>query len=375
MLERLPGYSIGPQDDPERYQFEELVSRTSLPNRPVEVWRARRGSDASPVDIKLVSADPDRTYPQQNEYIGSEAWSLWVVAGYSKQPRFTRDLTLPPPDLLSCHAGRGHCVAIVDSFFLPPWPDYTWDLNELEMDSIVVTERLGPTLAEWKEQQAARGPIPFFTMRRIIRQILVALDFLHHELYFSYNALDSGFSSASGYHEAYYTDLYSPEQALTFHGHTHGQAEKGDIWHLGLLLSFLIFDKNLASPDDLTPYTFLRSPANEALLGQWHVKLEGVVNFASLDPERGWPSFFDTASDLEPDFSGYSDFPFYLEGVTPGPSIRDRVLAEAASSSLSPSELELLISFLKACWTLNPYTRPSAQDLLRHDFVKGVEEW
>ncbi|GAA5834715.1 hypothetical protein JCM11251_003641 [Rhodosporidiobolus azoricus] len=337
MLQRLLGSFLGPADDPKRYQLKELISRTSSPDRPVEVWKARRDRDDLLIEVKIITADPDHNYCSLSLLEG-EGWILWVIAGYWAGQPCTDKCSLPPPDVPSRHAGRVHCVAILDSFLFPP---------PFEGEIRLLPSYHQAAFTTWSAEED-----------------------LHVKLTDFSEALDSRHSADSIYHEPSDWADPAPEQLLLDLAHRFGRAEKGDIWQVGVLICHLLFDKNLTTIDlDLS---YQRFGAESGPLERWNVKPEVIISLASLNPDQGWPSFFDTAGNPHPEFSGYSDFPFYLDGIKPHPSIRDRILAESASSSLSPSDVELLSSFLKACWTLNPYKRPSAGELLEHEFLGGI---
>lgn len=53
------------------------------------------------------------------------------------------------------------------------------------------------------------------------------------------------------------------------------------------------------------------------------------------------------------------------------PPLRQRI--EAEGKVTDPEEVDSLFSFLKACWTLDPEKRPSAKELLEHEWLRRVE--
>lgn len=89
------------------------------------------------------------------------------------------------PLLPSGHPGQQHCIRILD-FFALPWPGgpeipEEGDPAEHYAEGVVVLERAGPSLAAWQRAQAN----PFVSIpivRKIIRQVLLALDYLHDGL-------------------------------------------------------------------------------------------------------------------------------------------------------------------------------------------------
>ncbi|GAA5919518.1 hypothetical protein JCM6882_004759 [Rhodosporidiobolus microsporus] len=343
MLSHSAGQPVGPPSDLERYKLLDLVASSSPPEREHEWWRAERQRDGKLVEVKLIAADPDFAHSEFAVFEGGEGWTLWAIAGFSDPPSLGPNLSLPPSTCPSSHPGKQHCIAILDSFFLPPPRDFPADLplEDFYLDAALVLEPLGPSLETWRKEQAQ--PPPLDTVRRSVRQVLLALDYVHSELKFSHNAV-----SLQSLH------LKQPLALLELSLFDR------------LQISRLLFNKNLTSSGlDLSFHRLGDGP-----LEQWSVNPEVVVSLASLAPEDGWPSFFDSAAGPSPDFSSYSDFPFYLPDVTPLPSIRERILSEPAAATFSSSEIDLLTSFLQACWTLNPYKRPSAKDLLEHEFVE-----
>jgi serine/threonine protein kinase len=58
-------------------------------------------------------------------------------------------------------------------------------------------------------------------------------------------------------------------------------------------------------------------------------------------------------------------------GIARSPSLRQRIGKEGRVTD--PEEVEQLHSFLKACWTLDAQKRPSARELLEHEWLRGVE--
>jgi hypothetical protein len=57
-------------------------------------------------------------------------------------------------------------------------------------------------------------------------------------------------------------------------------------------------------------------------------------------------------------------------GIPPYPSLRQRI--EKEGKVTDSEEVEQLHSFLKACWTLDAVKRPSAKELLKHKWLRGV---
>lgn len=54
------------------------------------------------------------------------------------------------------------------------------------------------------------------------------------------------------------------------------------------------------------------------------------------------------------------------------PTLRQRI--EATGKVTDPKEAEQLHSFLKACWTLNSYKRPSAKEVLKHVWLREEQK-
>ncbi|GJN88994.1 hypothetical protein Rhopal_001965-T1 [Rhodotorula paludigena] len=96
-----------------------------------------------------------------------------------------------------------------------------------------------------------------------------------------------------------------------------------------------------------------------------------VVNYASLDPEAPWPRYYYRDGDGKGLREwGNKHFPFDVPGVERLPSIRERVQATRALGN--DSEVEGVSSFLRACWTIDPEARPTAAQLLQHEWLQGV---
>ncbi|BGP47709.1 hypothetical protein JCM10450v2_003574 [Rhodotorula kratochvilovae] len=309
-----------------------------------------------------------------------------------------------------------HCVRILDMF---PLPDPSGVLCPSEdgteadsRDAALLLERLGPSLQRW--QLARADPkLPLGTVKPIIRQVLLALDYLHTEMKLSYLALtldnillgrqqtaeelaadnplkDStvklvsfGWGAPScrawkhsfddgHYHPLSSNNISTPEHCFMHYSESAGPADAHDIWAVGIAASRLLFNQDLSS---LAAVPSSRSPDSHELAKTPFVKCRNplddeIVNYASLDPTAGWPKHFATSGDPSPEYEGASRFPFHLPGVSRMSNIRERV---EATQLIPDSDLDSLVSFLRACWTLNPFKRPGAKELLAHEWLSGVE--
>ncbi|BGP39606.1 hypothetical protein JCM10449v2_003557 [Rhodotorula kratochvilovae] len=288
-----------------------------------------------------------------------------------------------------------HCVRILDMF---PLPDPSGVLCPSEdgteadsRDAALLLERLGPSLQRW--QLARADPkLPLGTVKPIIRQVLLALDYLHTEMKLSYLALtldnillgrqqtaeelaadnplkDSTVKLVSF---GWATTSRLRSTAFMHYSESAGPADAHDIWAVGIAASRLLFNQDLSS---LAAVPSSRSPDSHELAKTPFVKCrtpldDEIVNYASLDPTAGWPKHFATSGDPSPEYEGASRFPFHLPGVSRMPNIRERV---EATQLIPDSDLDSLVSFLRACWTLNPFKRPGAKELLAHEWLSGVE--
>lgn len=120
------------------------------------------------------------------------------------------------------------------------------------------------------------------------------------------------------------------------------------------------------------------------------IRVRGLHALASLYPDEPWPetlSYGYYCSDDPCAFSFLFSPPSSINStqhwqprvitlengsITPPlPPLRQRM--ETEGKVTKPDEFEQLYSFLKACWTLDPKVRPSAKDLLEHEWLRGVE--
>ncbi|BGP39642.1 hypothetical protein JCM10449v2_003593 [Rhodotorula kratochvilovae] len=396
------GLLVGPPVAPPDRQYK-LLERIVPLHDPLKdlkngrgptVWRAKKLNDGQDVVVKVVP-EGHEWYPTLERGEGAR---LWEVAGYPTRQILGAEL------VLSDHPGQAHIVTILDSINLverdpPP------GLSEDCFDACLVLEVLGPSLEEWRR----RRPSPVFPLplvRRLIREVLLALDFLHCQLGFSYGALTldnvllrnpfvklvsfgwgryrarTGMDGAGdAFHDGHYHTLSSemidtPEHWFMNYGEDAGPADAHDSWAVGIITSLLLFNQDLAH---LVPVEnqqqFQRSRSSrfcrEGGIPGWNVTDEGIIDLASLDPDAGWPTWFATSDAEKPDYSGYTDFPFFLSGVARMPNIRERI--EATQLVPDAGEADSLASFLRACWTLNPFKRPRAKELLAHEWLRGVE--
>ncbi|BGP15709.1 hypothetical protein JCM10213_006121 [Rhodosporidiobolus nylandii] len=407
------GMFVGPANEPQRY---ELVEELSGPRDPILkrkeapcVWMTKEQVSSNCVAIKVLRDEN----PHESAYeVGAER--LWLLAGYA-EPQMRGFLP-------SSHPGQGHCVRVLDYVHLP----YSSGAEVVDVedasDGAVVLELLGPSLADWqKRRSSAFFPLPL--AKRLIRQLLLALDYLHchltqrrivhcgvslrnvllsqrwtpEELAADLEGADPEIKLVGFDFARYFTDGYefyrepgdysiaSPEQLLLCKSYGGwGSASAVDIWAAGVMVllqlelallaeltllcvqtSDLLFARNLALNGN-NPRS--RCEQTNHPLNDYSASREIVLSLASLDPEEGWPLFFEKAVLVEAPNPRY---PFNLPGVVPLPSLQQRIEAESRFSDRR--DIGQLTSFLRACWTLDPYKRPSAKELLEHEWLGGVE--
>ncbi|BGP15730.1 hypothetical protein JCM10213_007975 [Rhodosporidiobolus nylandii] len=397
------GMLTGPTSDPGRY---ELLSELSGPSHPrlnsdkAPIVRSARGRGTGTlVAVKVLRKGAST----QESSMEGEPMRLWRIQGFEELQQRGAVASAAP------HAGRARCVAILDAFPLPhsDGTPFLADEDPLEdaEDAAMVLELLGPTLADWQKQR----PSPFFPMsvvRRIVQQLLLALDYIHNELIGEEGIVHSGVSlgnillaerysmedlaadrpatsplvKLAGFSQSFWAegagDYYYPQPGdwkvasaeqllLVVNNGNCPPARAVDIWAVGIVASLLLFNKNLSFHGfNAVP----RYPGYTSRLDFWSVSPDVVLSLASLAPEAGWPSSLDEAlcgGSADP------DFPFNLPAVVPLPSIQQRIEAENRLSD--PRDVEQLTSFLRASWTLDPYKRPSAKELLEHEWLRGVK--
>ncbi|BGP47710.1 hypothetical protein JCM10450v2_003575 [Rhodotorula kratochvilovae] len=378
--EARSGVLVGPPE--RRYRLDERLlpphdplKREMCYKRPT-VWLGTRLRDGANVVLKVNS--------QGSDGFGFEMLRLQRISGIPTAEE--------PERRQSSHPGRAHCVRLLDSFHLPSREqEYASYEAPHMLEPCVVLEVLGPSLHDWR---AARPAETFLLplVRRLVRQILLALDFLHTEIGCSYGALtldnilltapftdeelradaplqdptiklisfEWGRERIEQYPDPWMDDHYhtlssgaieTPEHWFMNYDENAGPADAHDSWAVGVITSLLLFNKDLAH---LVPveaqenYERRRSSrfCVEAGIPPWHVTGEGIVDLASLDPEAGWPAWFATSDSGDPDITGYTDF---------------------------TCEADSLASFLRACWTLNPFEQPRMKELLAHEWLRGVE--
>ncbi|GAA6013955.1 hypothetical protein JCM10207_000184 [Rhodosporidiobolus poonsookiae] len=370
-----PGMLVGRLRDIRRF---ELLERLNDPQEKRSAWRAKDSMNGQHVLVEIIPSDSS-----PYSVLEGEGDILWTLAGYAEP--------FPPtgPKPAASHPGQQHIVDIIDGFSLP---DRTrGNDEELGSDDAVITELLGPSLRDW---QLAR-PAPFFPpylVQRIALQLLTALDHLQtlrDVLEYRVAHLDqqkleidepadtlqlklSNFGSAirdvhlgeDSHHWHATRQTAAPEQLLLYEGYgSYGPARAADIWAVGVVVSLLLFNKHLAF--DNLDFSWQRINLRDPLT-RYNVKPEVIVSLASLNKEEPWPDSYMDSLRLYPD-PGY---PFDIPGVEPMPTLRERV--EAQGKIDNPAEVDKLVSFLRACWTLDPYTRPSAKELLQHEWLEGV---
>ncbi|GAA5855210.1 hypothetical protein JCM8547_008987 [Rhodosporidiobolus lusitaniae] len=372
------GLLLGPASSPERY---ELVEELHGQHHPVieqkyapEVWMAK-----------------------EKQYVPK----LWTVAGHS------RSQTGGTPFRPSTHPGQAHCVRILHSFALPVEPGKAiteshrwWNMWSCAM----ALELLGPSLADWQKARASLF-FPSPLVRRLVKQLLLAVDYLHTGLGqdaigHSSISLDNlllrecytqdelkedkpaaspflklvGFNFSLFIHDTgngWYTEpgdwkAASAEQRLLSKAmYNESPVPPVDIWAVGQVTSLLMFGKNLAF--DCGSEGQFSDATVPAQLKIWGSPPHKVVALASLDPEAGWPAFLSEANDQDCD----PDYPFNLPGVEPVATLQERI--EAQGKVTDPDEVKQLTTFLQACWTLDPFKRAAAKDLLKHEWLRGVE--
>ncbi|GAA6013949.1 hypothetical protein JCM10207_000182 [Rhodosporidiobolus poonsookiae] len=386
-----PGMLVGRLRDTRRF---ELLKRLNDPKEKRSAWQAQDSTNGQHVLVEIVPIDltPDESVFER------EGTFLWKLAGY-KEP-------FPPttPPRADLHPGQRHCIAIVDAFSLPH--PLEGDDEDEAFDGAVVTELLGPSLREWQQ----RRPTPFFaieTVRQVAVQLLLVLDHLHAS-FASDNgriahlgvSLDSlrlatfveqeqleqdkpadllqlklgSFGSAirdgrlgeDMHHWPANLQTAAPEQLLLYEGYgRYGPARAADIWAVGAVVSLLLFNKHLVLDD--IDVSWLNDDQREKIR-LYSTSAEVIISLASLNKDQCWPDFY-TDSMLHNSDPGY---PFNVPGVEPMPTLRERVEAEGKINN--PAEVDKLVSFLGACWTLDPYTRPSAKELLQYEWLAGVEQ-
>ncbi|GAA5982645.1 hypothetical protein JCM11641_002322 [Rhodosporidiobolus odoratus] len=397
----VAGLLLGPASSPERY---ELIKELHGPRHPVieeedapVVWEARERHSGKFVAIKIL-----RSLAHDSRHTLDEATQLWRVAGYNSLQ------TGSPPLIPSAHPGQAHCLVILDSFALPLAAGTplsaeltSWDVG----DCAVVLELVGPTLAQW---QKAR-PSPFFPLplvRRLVKQLLLAVIYLHDGL--SEDAIGhasitldnlllrefcseddlkrdkpavSPFLKLGGFNHSvsvksardhWYTRpgdwvAASAEQLLLSDAqYKESPVRPIDVWAVGQVASLLLFARNLALEGLSLADEGNSSPPE---LRVWGLPPSEVITLASLDPEAAWPRFFSEANVQERVHA--SNYPFNLPSVKPVETLQERIDAEGKVTD--PDERKQLGSFLRACWTLDPYNRPTAKELLEHKWLLGVE--
>jgi hypothetical protein len=121
-----------------------------------------------------------------------ESSALWRVAGYP----YIRDDR--PPLIPSDHTGQQHCVQILDSFQLPDENGYYDDAESqrlISSDGFVALPVLGPSLRQWQGTRSSPC-FPLSIAQRIMRQVVMAVDFLHSGLGEGGN--EDGWASTAG---------------------------------------------------------------------------------------------------------------------------------------------------------------------------------
>ncbi|BGP47748.1 hypothetical protein JCM10450v2_003613 [Rhodotorula kratochvilovae] len=381
--EAFAGALVGPSEP--RYELLERIVAPDDPDKfsmdgvehPPTVWRARRLSDDATVVVKVNSQSPGGDP-------GYEAQRLWRTAGYTD--------------------GRQGGA-------------------QYENTLCVVLEPLGPSMEEWRRARPLETfPVP--VVRRLIRQVLLALDYLHWEVHCTHGALtldnvllaspfpvdelardaplptpavklillewgreraEKGIGWVAlpehpyddlSYHSPNSRATAAPEHRFMNYRERAGPADAHDIWAVGVMVSLLLFNQDISRLVPRSSYKGYRRPYNSRFVVEGgmevhHLPDEVIIDYASLDPDAGWPTWFSTSDSDDPDITGYTDFPFFLSGVSRMPNIRERI--EATQLVPDGGEADSLASFLRACWTLNPFKRPKAKELLAHEWLRGVE--
>ncbi|GAA5877939.1 hypothetical protein JCM8547_007089 [Rhodosporidiobolus lusitaniae] len=385
------GMVLGPASEPDRYELvEELhgpdhfyLSEEKAPR----VWLGR-------------TKDVSRSYT---------ATSAHPSLTQEQPPRYKELQYGGAPLNASSHPGQTHCISVIDSFNLTwgngdPYPE---DADPFSGgDAAVVLELVGPTLADWQKQR----PSPFFPLplaRRLVKQILLALDYLHREpedisgnplghagillddllLRERYTPDDlkedepasSPFLKLVGFGSAYEApipeDLISlrvadsqsaaPEQLLLQHADGYEAPGRAvDIWSVGVLTSRLLFNRNLSLNGARRVFW---QPTWKNQLASWSAHPKVVVALASLDPDSEWPPYFWQVYRRQV----VPGFPFDDATVKPVANLQKRIKKEKKVTD--PDDARQLASFLQACWTLDPFKRPTTKELLEHEWLRGVE--
>ncbi|GAA5968912.1 hypothetical protein JCM11641_000779 [Rhodosporidiobolus odoratus] len=155
------------------------MTRLYTGEHPVKGMTAGPGSDpsrsGSTVVLKILR---DGSFHEETPYEGTVT-RLRRIVGYEDVQ--SSGMPLVP----SAHSGQQHRIRILDYFALP-WPGGSelpeeGDPADHCVDGVVVLEQAGTSLAAWQRAQAD----PFVSLpiaRQIVRQVLLALDYLHDGL-------------------------------------------------------------------------------------------------------------------------------------------------------------------------------------------------
>ncbi|GAA5901677.1 hypothetical protein JCM6882_006037 [Rhodosporidiobolus microsporus] len=334
------GNVLGPQLNPLRYRLLRQLNQSKHAvldeERSPTVWEARDSLTGGQVVVKIVRAGTSRIENAREGFLKR----LLRAAAHSDNT----DRAVSDPS-----AKAAGVVKLLDSFCLPA-PDVPTDQgSEEEEDDFADVAAILEPLA--REDLRAHKP-SFNPLVKLVG--------------FTTSCWDYGDGGSNPYNPSDWL-VASPEQMLNSGCYgAFGPPRATDIWQIGIFTSNLLFDKNLALPDLDLPTRFSPSIYGNKL-EQFPLSPVAINYLASLDRDAGWPKFFDETNLFEHN----PRYPFNLPGVVPLPSLRERIEAEGVLSNTH--DVDLVTSFLRACWTLDPYKRASSKELLEHQFVKGVE--
>ncbi|GAA6014030.1 hypothetical protein JCM10207_000212 [Rhodosporidiobolus poonsookiae] len=329
-----PGLFTGPAHDPFRWR----LLRPAPPRTrdvPPPTWHTEHTSTQRLALLKLSTGTADE------DPLEGEASRLWRLQGHLKVQSYG---TAP---VLSAHPGQQHCIALLDSFALPNTDGKPVAAEDCE-EAAIVLEPLGQ-----------------LCVKRFLQSTSFMMGLKRSTSFTESSARWTGPSHLERYLPPGSLDIAAAEQLLLEASYgRYGTAPAVDVWAIGVLTSRLLFDKNLVL-NGCTPV--IRYPKYTSELDYWSTTPDVVTALASLQREKGWPALFDEAALRKTDTVP----PLGIAGVEPMPTLRKRVEAEGKIDD--PAEVDKLVSILGACWTLDPYTRPSAKELLQHEWFGAVE--
>ncbi|GAA6020948.1 hypothetical protein JCM10207_003199 [Rhodosporidiobolus poonsookiae] len=373
-----PGTFVGPAEDPERYQLLELLHGPTHPllkeDEDASVWKCKETSTGTLRAVKIFSAAC--SIGPGPEVVVHRLWAINGHFGY--QPKGT-------PPRLSPHPG-GQAT----SLDVGPYGD-----------AATAFELHGATLAQWQAERPTPS-LPLILAKRIICQLLLAIDYIHTgipDYHFIHGGISlndvlldkpfseqelaedqpaealciklcgftysKGFGGSGGYFPYPDPATAAPEQFMLDDGYTgNGEGPPIDVWAVGVVLSRLLFDQ--VQPFDKKDVRYENDDPVEEIRA-YRLPRNLLIALASINSQEEWPEMFsdETSNNHE------ASFPFNIPGVEPMPSLRERVETEGKIDD--PAELDKLVSFLSACWTLDWSKRPTAKELLHYEWLEGFE--